>query len=52
MRNDVIQKINEKNFKSYDIRGIYPDQINGEAAFKIGQAFANILAQILLLGAT
>lgn len=32
--------INEKIFKSYDIRGIYPDQLNEEAAYGIGRAFA------------
>ena len=50
MRNDVIQKINEKIFKSYDIRGIYPDQINGEAAFKIGQAFAEYIGSDIVVG--
>lgn len=28
-------------FKSYDIRGVYPSQLNDEIAFKIGQAFVN-----------
>lgn len=32
--------INEKIFKAYDIRGIYPDQLNEEAAYAIGRAFA------------
>ena len=32
--------INEKIFKSYDIRGIYPEQLNEEAAYVIGRAFA------------
>lgn len=27
-------------FKSYDIRGVYPAQINGEIAYAIGKAFA------------
>jgi len=27
-------------FKSYDIRGIYPDQLNSDVAFKIGSLFA------------
>ncbi len=30
-------------FKAYDIRGIYPDQINNEFAFKLGLAFAKYL---------
>jgi len=34
-------------FKAYDIRGIYPKEINEEAAFKIGQAFYHFLLQTL-----
>jgi len=30
-------------FKAYDIRGIYPQEINEETAFKIGQAFYHFL---------
>lgn len=32
-------KINPSIFKSYDIRGIYPDELNEEIAFAIGRAF-------------
>ncbi|OGY47297.1 MAG: hypothetical protein A3J65_03120 [Candidatus Buchananbacteria bacterium RIFCSPHIGHO2_02_FULL_45_11b] len=32
--------INPKIFKSYDIRGIYPAELNEEAAYLIGRAFA------------
>ncbi|MFA5432357.1 MAG: phosphomannomutase/phosphoglucomutase [Candidatus Paceibacterota bacterium] len=32
--------MNTKIFKAYDIRGIYPQEINEEAAYKIGVAFA------------
>lgn len=32
--------INPKIFKTYDIRGIYPEEINEEAVNKIGAAFA------------
>ncbi len=32
--------INQKIFKTYDIRGIYPEEINEEAVNKIGAAFA------------
>src|SRR3990167_10097466 len=28
-------------FKAYDIRGIYPDNINEEIAYKIGQGYAH-----------
>ncbi len=36
-------KINEKIFKAYDIRGIYPDELNAETAYAIGLATANVL---------
>lgn len=32
-------EINPSIFKSYDIRGIYPSELNEEVAFTIGQAF-------------
>lgn len=32
-------KVNTSIFRSYDIRGIYPEELNKEIAFKIGQAF-------------
>jgi len=32
-------KVNPNIFKSRDIRGIYPDELNEKVAFKIGQAF-------------
>ena len=31
---------NESIFKSYDIRGIYPSELNDETAYLIGRAFA------------
>ncbi len=34
-------------FKAYDIRGIYPDQINSEAAWKIGYASGRFLRSLL-----
>ncbi len=33
-------EINEKIFKAYDVRGIYPDQLNGEIAYKIAVSYA------------
>ena len=33
-------KINKDIFKSYDIRGIYPTELNEDAAYLIGRAFA------------
>lgn len=29
-------------FKAYDVRGIYPDQINEKSAYRIGEAFAAV----------
>ena len=34
-------KIDETIFKAYDIRGEYPEQLNKETAFRIGQVFAD-----------
>lgn len=34
--------MNKKIFKSYDIRGIYPDDLNEEVAFRVGQAYAHL----------
>ena len=33
-------EINQSIFKSYDVRGIYPLELNEDAAFEIGRAFA------------
>jgi phosphomannomutase len=32
-------EINPKIFKAYDIRGVYPDELNDEIAYKISQGF-------------
>jgi len=37
--------VNPKIFKAYDIRGIYPSEIDEEAVEKIGQAFINFLVE-------
>ncbi|KKS45730.1 hypothetical protein A2567_01085 [Candidatus Azambacteria bacterium RIFOXYD1_FULL_42_11] len=34
-----MNSVNPKIFRAYDIRGIYPDELNESAAYKIGQAF-------------
>ncbi len=34
--------INEKIFKAYDVRGIYPQEINEDAVYKIAQAYAKL----------
>lgn len=36
-------KINPSIFKSYDIRGVYPTELNEETAYKIGQAFVEYI---------
>lgn len=38
--------LNQKIFKAYDIRGIYPEEINEETAYKIGAAFAVFIKKI------
>ncbi|MCX6785087.1 MAG: phosphomannomutase/phosphoglucomutase [Candidatus Komeilibacteria bacterium] len=37
--------MNEAIFKAYDIRGIYPTDINEEDVYKIGRAYAQFLSQ-------
>lgn len=32
--------VNSKIFRAYDIRGVYPEEINEKSAYQIGQAFA------------
>lgn len=36
-------RLHPKIFKSYDIRGIYPEELDEEGAYRIGQAFARFL---------
>ena len=33
-------------FKAYDIRGLYPEQIDGQIAERIGRAFARVLSEL------
>src|SRR3712207_4543924 len=33
-------------FKAYDVRGTYPDQLDGDAAEAIGRAFVRVIAQL------
>ncbi|HEX4719005.1 MAG TPA: phosphomannomutase/phosphoglucomutase [Thermoleophilaceae bacterium] len=33
-------------FKAYDIRGIYPDQIDEELAYRIGRGFARVISEL------
>lgn len=36
--------IDSKIFKAYDIRGVYPDQIDEDLAYKIGQAYCRVVS--------
>ena len=33
-------------FKAYDVRGIYPEQLNAEVGLLLGRAFARVLADL------
>ncbi len=57
IRNLILQKVYknktmlEKIFKAYDIRGIYPQEINEEIVYKIGRAFVEFLkAKKIVIG--
>ena len=39
---------NVECFKAYDIRGIVPDQLNDDIAYKIGRAFAEFLGEMAM----
>ena len=38
-------KIDKSIFKSYDIRGVFPDQLNYDIALAIGRAFADLITE-------
>jgi phosphomannomutase len=38
--------MDETIFKAYDVRGIYPDQMDEELAYRIGRGFAQVLSQL------
>ena len=43
--------VNVKIFKAYDIRGIYPTELDEDTAYKIGRAFATFLkAEQVIVG--
>lgn len=42
-----MNKVNQKIFRAYDIRGIYPDELNPEIALLIGRAFGSYLVRKL-----
>ena len=40
----------EKNiFREYDIRGVYPTQINEEVAYTIGRSYGSLIQDVMLL---
>ncbi len=39
-------KVDPGIFKAYDVRGIYPDQIDEQVAYAVGRAFARVLADL------
>jgi phosphomannomutase len=38
--------IDESIFKAYDVRGIYPDQLDEDVAYRIGRGFARVISQL------
>ena len=38
--------VDESIFKAYDIRGLYPDQLDEDLAYRIGRAFARVLSDL------
>ncbi len=38
--------MDETIFKAYDVRGLYPDQMDEELAYRIGRGFAQVLSQL------
>ncbi len=42
-----MDQVNPGIFKAYDIRGIYPSQLNEEIAYRIGRAYAKLMQEEL-----
>lgn len=38
-------KIKKEIFKAYDIRGIYPDELNEDVVYRVGRAYADMLKE-------
>ena len=38
--------LDQSIFKAYDVRGVYPDQMDEALAYRIGRAFPQVLAQL------
>ncbi len=37
-------KVTNKAFKAYDVRGVYPDEVNEEMAYRVGRVFSAMFA--------
>ena len=35
--------INKNVFREYDIRGVYPSEVNEELAYQVGRSYATLL---------
>jgi phosphomannomutase len=40
---NIAKTMLSKIFKAYDIRGVYPDELNEDVAYQVGRAFVNFL---------
>jgi phosphomannomutase len=38
--------VDESIFKAYDVRGLYPDQMDERLAYRIGRGFARVLGDL------
>jgi len=38
--------LDPKVFKAYDVRGIYPDQLDEALAYRIGRGFARVISEL------
>jgi phosphomannomutase len=41
-----MKTVDEGIFKAYDVRGLYGEQIDGDVAYRIGRAFARVVADL------
>ncbi|HEX2232661.1 MAG TPA: hypothetical protein VHG69_04785, partial [Thermoleophilaceae bacterium] len=46
MSEQAKQAIDPAIFKAYDVRGIHPDQIDAEVAYRLGRGFARVLGEL------
>jgi phosphomannomutase len=46
MTNRASEAVDPGIFKAYDVRGLYPEQIDEDIAYRLGRAFAHVLAEL------